>query len=300
MLFLRIDYEISLLVPQSVASNTNMTLHVNVKKTPLKLSLTADGTDVFSLDGNMTIPDFLNFSKIINSTSQKQQSVDIKLKREVDRHDILRTRMKSIPGFKISWFYSGLGKEPQHDLNSTNDKITEVFVRFVNLIHLSKSNSSTNEIWNLVKNLKIQNKEWMHTEYCKHDEGQGFYDVSQVMYPTVKTLEDKLQINSSVVILENMSKDSLKSAAEMFLYLNSCSHFLRPWLSFYTDLFNGKSTSEIILSLNRIMKPWNNPRDIRIARKIFGNLTSMLALNYQTIGKIINGNSANLLKGHSV
>ena len=153
--------------------------------------------------------------------------------------------------------------------------------------------------WHIIKGVKASHSPWRFPENCNHGEGLGFYNVLQVIIPKVNALEDKLKINSSGVILENMSNDSLKTAAQMFLYLNSCSHFLKPWLSFYKDLFHwksGKSIPEIILSLNRIMKPRNKPRDRKIASQIFENLTSLLALNYQNIEKIINGNLDSLFE----
>ena len=153
--------------------------------------------------------------------------------------------------------------------------------------------------WNFIKRLKAKDRPWRFPENCNRDEGFGFYDVSRVIIPKVNALEEMLKNYSSGIILKNMSNDSLKTAAEMFLYLNSCSYFLKPWLSFYTGLFYKKSeisTAEIILSLNRIMKPWNKPRDIKIASQIFGNLTSLLALNYQNIENIMNGNLDSFLE----
>ena len=119
---LRIDYDLSLLVPQSVANNTNMTIQVDIQKTPLRLSVTGDGIDVFSFDGNMSMPN--NFSAKIYMTQDKH-SVPIKLQRNVDRHDIMR--MRSMPGFNVSWTWLGIN-ESQHPFSS-QEKITVEFVR---------------------------------------------------------------------------------------------------------------------------------------------------------------------------
>ena len=100
-----------------------MTLQVDIQKTPLRLSVTADGTDVFSFDGNLSMPN--NFSAEIDFTQDKH-TVPIKLQRNVDRHDIMR--MWLMPGFNVSWTWLGINASSQHPLSS-QEKITGEFVR---------------------------------------------------------------------------------------------------------------------------------------------------------------------------
>ena len=86
-----------------------------------------------------------------------------------------------------------------------------------------------------------------------------------------------------------MSRDTLETAAKMFLFLNSCSEFLETWLSFYTDLFMTKAPDQIVLALNRIMKHENKNRDGKIALELFKKVTKLMNLKYEKIDKIING-----------
>ena len=70
----------------------------------------------------------------------------------------------------------------------------------------------------------------------------------------IDAVEELLKTNFTEEINKNISIDDLKTAADMFFYLNSRSYLLREWFSFYSDLFNKKSAYQIILTLNRILK----------------------------------------------
>ena len=75
------------------------------------------------------------------------------------------------------------------------------------------------------------------------------------MMSQVKAVEQKLQIVSSELINETLSKEELKTAGELFLYLIMCPETdrIRPWLVFYKELFQTQSPDHIILTLNRVM-----------------------------------------------
>ena len=57
-------------------------------------------------------------------------------------------------------------------------------------------------------------------------------------------LEDDLSITSNEKIMENMTAENLKKAAEMFLYVNSCPDPLKSWFLFYINLFERKSPDQ--------------------------------------------------------
>ena len=90
---------------------------------------------------------------------------------------------------------------------------------------------------------------------------------------------------------ENMvTKSKLKTAAEMFLYLNSCSNIVKQWLKFYTSIFENESPRMILLTLNRIMKVPYTQKDKHyrnIARILFEKTSEVMALNYNEIQKIV-------------
>ena len=79
------------------------------------------------------------------------------------------------------------------------------------------------------------------------------------MLSQVKAVEQMLKIESSEQINDTLTKEELKTAAEMFLYLNTCPTAIKPWIVFYKDLFQTQSPDQIILSLNRVTKGPRTP-----------------------------------------
>ena len=111
----------------------------------------------------------------------------------------------------------------------------------------------------------------------------------------VRTLEHLLKINSTDHIFANITTSDLQLAGNFFLLLNSCSDLLKPWFSFYTNLFQNESPELIILQLNRILKnkkgtgSTDRNKMITIAEKIFKETSSLLSLKYQEIQNLIQG-----------
>ena len=110
----------------------------------------------------------------------------------------------------------------------------------------------------------------------------------------VSAIENDLKIESTDVIFANISKASLKAAAELFIYLNpiyakanECSFnafntWFDVWLPFYNDLFKTQSADKIILTLNRLTKTTTQPSKI-VAEDIFMRTATILSLKYQFI-----------------
>ena len=77
------------------------------------------------------------------------------------------------------------------------------------------------------------------------------------MLSKVKAVEQMLNIESTEQINDTLTNEELKTAAEIFLYLNTCpSSMFKSWILFYVDvdLFLTQSADKIILTLNRMMK----------------------------------------------
>ena len=108
----------------------------------------------------------------------------------------------------------------------------------------------------------------------------------------VDSIENNFGIVSSDIITENLSESTLTLAAEIFLYLQSCSATLEPWYTFYKDLFETKSTDLIILTLNRnikITKKTKNNDLEKINKSLLNKITSMLSLQYMDIQNYLQG-----------
>ena len=152
------------------------------------------------------------------------------------------------------------------------------FPRLANILLLSKT--STEELWNTLKKIKGQ--------YVSTDCSHGLYSNVESQ---VNALDEHLQWNSSDKIMDKMTDSKLRLAGEMFIYLNSCSGLLKPWFSFYADLFQKQSLDVIILTLNRILKNKNvlNKKLKDIAKTLFQRMSSIFSLKYKDIQNISEG-----------
>ena len=91
------------------------------------------------------------------------------------------------------------------------------------------------------------------------------------------------QLTSSEKIFGNMTTGDLKTAAEMFIYLITCSSDSPLLFKFYKDLLL-KQPDQILLTLNRIMKLSNDTafnKDLKlISQKIFMKVTEKILKDY--------------------
>ena len=113
------------------------------------------------------------------------------------------------------------------------------------------------------------------------------------MLSQVKAVEQMLQMESSEHINDSLTNEDLKTAAEMFLYLNICPDLNSPsfktWLPFYKDLFLTQSAAKIVLTINRTLKK-NIIGDDMIYdnnKNIFTKITNLLELKYEEIQRLL-------------
>ena len=157
---------------------------------------------------------------------------------------------------------------------------------------------SVDNIWNLVRKVKTE----LPTECqwcCMND---GLYTDKEA---TLVALEQKLGFNSSEQRFDNITEEALKNAAEMFLYINTCptsqmwkSRFT-SWLTFYKDIFRTESPSQIILTLNRLLKVKNQryKDEHEVLQKIFKRTTSLFLLKYEAIQRFLPATTKNASSG---
>ena len=96
-------------------------------------------------------------------------------------------------------------------------------------------------------------------------------------------------------IFENVTREDLKTAAEMFIYLNTCPHTesLKVWFKgrykFLCELFQTKPPKQIILTLNRMMK-WDPTKNTdAVAEKLFIKIAELLSLQFEGLQSILPG-----------
>ena len=104
---------------------------------------------------------------------------------------------------------------------------------------------------------------------------------------------NKLQSKKEdAIALKDMNETTLATAANIFLYLNSCPTPLKSWFVAYKQMFEMKSPMEIVLALNRMMKitdTTDNKAMKIIAKKLFKMVTILFKLNYPKIKNISQG-----------
>ena len=129
----------------------------------------------------------------------------------------------------------------------------------------------------------------------------------------VNKIESKVYVtppDSPESILENMDNTTLKHAADMFIYLNSCPQSIKSWILLYKDLIMWKTRDVLVLTLNRILKAESigqNDEFKEIAKSILEKVQIDLSLQYKEILNINNGKMKSMpggnishLKGPSV
>ena len=91
--------------PASVTTNPNVTLHLDVKK--VLLEDLSSGEDTLNLDGTRIMETHLTF----NFSPPTLSSYDIQLSRESIQADVRKQKLDEMPGFRVTWHYSGIEVE---------------------------------------------------------------------------------------------------------------------------------------------------------------------------------------------
>ena len=102
--------------------------------------------------------------------------------------------------------------------------------------------------------------------------------------------------------MNTATADQLKSAAEMFIYLNICpgtfgldssnymEQWFKSWFTFYHDLFKTQNPSQIILTLNRLMK---NKSDRVMNQELFKKAATLFSLKYEIFQNMLHSGAKN-------
>ena len=184
-----------------------------------------------------------------------------------------------MPGFSLKWHYtstSNVDIKPNRRYSSfATTKAFEMFVRMFIMKNQSEIESALNKV-------TVKNEYWLQRYALDKPCKNGFYDTNQEQ--VIKLLQDALNIkNVQNFNLQNMKNNELKVPAELFLKLLICPQHLKPWFSFFSDLFQKDSADQIVLTLNRILKNKNNSQTkdlMAIANKVFEKVTTLFSLKY--------------------
>ena len=84
----------------------------------------------------------------------------------------------------------------------------------------------------------------------------------------IAIIEQQLKIVTNDETFENITDETLTTAARLYLFLNSCSKEYHYWIPFFEELLFSNVTSDVvILTLNRLTKKENVPNIIKTVAK---------------------------------
>ena len=105
-------------------------------------------------------------------------------------------------------------------------------------------------IWKIVKKIRVKSIE--HLSLSSSTCGFGF-EQKDFLIKVTEELEKMLQIKSSETVYTNVTDETLKNAAKVFLYLSFCpGKDLLSWKEFFLNMFKNQPKM-ILLNLNRIL-----------------------------------------------
>ena len=127
-------YKVYVYPPNNIRDNRNVTLHFNIDKISVKHlmsgyeKLYTEGLGIISLDRNQIGRNFTPPGDVHY----------ILLTRKITPEEVQAQKLDTMPGFRYSWYYSGLGEEKPEAIYA-DDETTKAFVRNDSII-ISQTN----------------------------------------------------------------------------------------------------------------------------------------------------------------
>ena len=265
---LSFDYSVKIFPPTEVLYNANATLHLEVQK--VHMNNLGRGYDTFYI----TRPSDYRYYDDIKADVQEfekkytppKRYQYIRLNRWVE--GFFLQNLDKIPGFNVTWYYSGMEVTPWAKYYNSDSTIG--FVRLVNAIHLTDIRED--KIWSIVRKIisKAEKFDGLDAWFCDPPNDR------------IAALEQQLKVESSGLRLNNITAGDLQTAAEILIHFYTCPESLKNWFNFYTDLFQTQSPNKIVLTLNRLLKGTNQDFESTIT-KILQKVNDMLELKYENM-----------------
>ena len=155
--------------------------------------------------------------------------------------------------------------------------------RLVNLLQTKEIDKGN--VWKIVKETRKSFLYYYSNSLCNN-----VLLLDYIITENIKRIYEKLHLKPTTSPSKNITKDTLKTAAEMFTYLNYCPP--KQLISFYANLFHNASPKEIIQALTSIrMASQNAAKEIsfKIFRRVKENLKFIgEKIHMVTTGKCFN------------
>ena len=119
-------------------------------------------------------------------------------------------------------------------------------------------------------------------------EKASILQLTEDMNLNLNEIESILGIKASNEIQKNIPKETLKNAAEMFLYLNMCTKStMFQWIQFYSNLLKNASPDMIVIALNRILVAAKlSGEEASVGTKVFKYVAMKLSLQYHIVDQL--------------
>ena len=121
----KINYQVQIHAPESVSKSKNSTLHIKIEKVQIK-GLKSSSKDRFSMDSISS--ENTTFYRTFSPPTPNGYRY-ISLNREIDSEDLKTVKMDMMPGFKLSWWYTGAELKPERKYLNTALNQTKLFIR---------------------------------------------------------------------------------------------------------------------------------------------------------------------------
>ena len=116
-------YDVNVYPPESVMDNENATLHFKVEKLSMT-GLASGSRDTVSMEGHdLDADETTVYTNFTPPDTYRQMT----LQQDVSSEDVETQKLDLMPGFKLSWWYSGADVTPDNQYE--DDEITKQFVR---------------------------------------------------------------------------------------------------------------------------------------------------------------------------
>ena len=114
----------------------------------------------------------------------------------------------------------------------------------------------------------------------------GSYSNLSIVNENQRRLEERLNLSVPNQFLQNIPTETLTTAAEMFIYLNSCPEdiMISEKLKSFEDVLSKEKTKNILMFLNRLIISSNGKNDVKkVASAILNEILKLKGLQYNKI-----------------
>ena len=120
----KLNYYVEIYPPVSVRNNPRVTLHIYIEN--ISMRNISSGQDNFTFDDGWTEADIINR---FNFTPPSSYHYSMRLKRNVSLEEVRSQSLDQMPGFRVSWYYSGMEEEVQQVAKYKEYATIRAFVR---------------------------------------------------------------------------------------------------------------------------------------------------------------------------